>query len=161
MFENIQSFTVKKASWTEAGMFALLHKHIKHLKTYISNNSFDLIHASVDILNWCIYYYDNFQIEDFVMISAKEAKDLLYTLFSENFITTTVSYIHLKIWILFLNLWVVKKLWLWMTLNRILVQVNNSRKSPRPLTTPPPGPSSSLLSTFSMWRLWCWIGVTR
>ncbi|XP_022334535.2 DNA-directed RNA polymerase III subunit RPC3-like [Crassostrea virginica] len=29
------------------------------------------------------------QIEDFVMISAKEAKDLLYTLFSENFITTT------------------------------------------------------------------------
>lgn len=31
------------------------------------------------------------QIEDFVMISAKEAKDLLYTLFSENFITTTVS----------------------------------------------------------------------
>lgn len=95
MFENIQSFTVKKASWTEAGMFALLHKHIKHLKTYISNNSFDLIHASVDILNWCIYYYDNFQIEDFVMISAKEAKDLLYTLFSENFITTTVSYIHL------------------------------------------------------------------
>uniref|UniRef100_K1P784 DNA-directed RNA polymerase III subunit RPC3 n=1 Tax=Magallana gigas TaxID=29159 RepID=K1P784_MAGGI len=28
-------------------------------------------------------------IEDFVMISAKEAKDLLYTLFSENFITTT------------------------------------------------------------------------
>uniref|UniRef100_K1PJ04 DNA-directed RNA polymerase III subunit RPC3 n=1 Tax=Magallana gigas TaxID=29159 RepID=K1PJ04_MAGGI len=29
------------------------------------------------------------EIEDFVMISAKEAKDLLYTLFSENFITTT------------------------------------------------------------------------
>ncbi|XP_061172680.1 DNA-directed RNA polymerase III subunit RPC3-like [Saccostrea echinata] len=29
------------------------------------------------------------QIEDFVMISAKEAKDLLYTLFSENFVTTT------------------------------------------------------------------------
>lgn len=163
MFENIQSFTIKKASWTEAGTFALLHKHIKHLKTYtcIFNNSFDLIHASVDILNWCTYCYRNFQIEDFVMISAKEAKDLLYTLFSENFITTTVSYIHLKIWILFLNLWAVKKLWLWMTLNRILVQVNNSRKSPRPLTTPPPGPSSSLLSTFSMWRLWCWIGVTR
>lgn len=105
MFENIQSFTVKKASWTEAGMFALLHKYIKYLKTYtgtcIFNNSFDLIHASVDILNWCTYCYRNFQIEDFVMISAKEAKDLLYTLFSENFITTTVSYIHLKRWILF------------------------------------------------------------
>lgn len=105
MFENIQSFTIKKASWTEAGTFALLHKHIKHLKTYtctcIFNNSFDLIHASVDILNWCTYCYRNFQIEDFVMISAKEAKDLLYTLFSENFITTTVSYIHLKRRILF------------------------------------------------------------
>lgn len=103
MFENIQSFTVKKASWTEAGTFALLHKYIKYLKTYtcIFNNSFDLIHASVDILNWCTYCYRNFQIEDFVMISAKEAKDLLYTLFSENFITTTVSYIHLKRWILF------------------------------------------------------------
>lgn len=93
MFENIQSFTVKKASWTEAGMFALLQKYIRYLKTYTCNfnNSFDLIHASVDILNWCIYCYGNFQIEDFVMISAKEAKDLLYTLFSENFITTTVS----------------------------------------------------------------------
>lgn len=32
-----------------------------------------------------------FQIEDFAMISAKEAKELLYDMFSQNFITTAVS----------------------------------------------------------------------
>ena len=92
----------------------LLKKHLEqkqvNASTYDCRN-IKIVRQSLIEIQWMFSFFVLLQIEDFVMISAKEAKDLLYTLFSENFITTTVSLCPCSFWLSFPTSCEIKNIW--------------------------------------------------